>query len=386
MSGAPEPSLGADRQADAPRILCVHPNGELYGSDRVFLQAVRAFRERWPAARITILLPVEGALSRVLRESEPDVRVTSFNVLRRAKLGRTLGNMLRLPLDILAARREIARHDLTYISTIVVLDFILATRIAGRPAMIHLHELPVGPEAKVFRGLIQAAKARLICISGAVRDAFGWSRGRDMRVIWNGTGDLTRAVSPVPHDGTLRLLLIGRFNAWKGQPVLIDAIATLTPEERERLSVRIVGSVYEGQEHFETEIHDRIARLDLGGCVTVSPFVPDPAEHYDWADVVAVPSTKPEPFGLVAIEGMAAGRAVIAAGHGGLAEIVVDGETGALVTPGDPAALAAAIRAYLDAPDLVGRHGQAGRARFEREFRDDAFRRHIADAAEELLR
>lgn len=373
------------RDGRAPSILCVHPNGELYGSDRVFLQAVQAFRERWPDARITILLPVEGQLSAVLRESEADVRIASFNVLRRAKLGRTLGNMLRLPLDALKARGFMAKYDLTYISTVVVLDYILATRLSRRPAMVHLHELPVGPEAKVFRGLIAFSRARFLCISSAVREAFGGLAGRDARIIWNGTRDLSSGTAPVPHGDTLRLLLIGRFNAWKGQPVLIDAIAELTPEERARLSVRIVGSVYQGQEHFEAEIHARIARHGLGDCIAVSGFVPDPSEHYDWADLVVVPSTKPEPFGLVAIEGMAAGRGVIAAGHGGLAEIVVDGETGTTIAPGDPAALASAIRTYLAGPEQVTRHGAAARQRFEREFRDDAFRRHMADAAAELL-
>lgn len=368
-----------------PAILCVHPNGELYGSDRIFLQAVRAFRDRWPNARITILLPVEGALSAVLRESEPDVRIASFNVLRRAKLGRTLGNMLRLPGDMLKARAIMATYDLTYISTIVVLDYLLATRFTRRPAMVHLHELPVGPEARIFRGLIAFSRARFLCISNAVRDALGGLSRRDARIIWNGTGDLSRERSAVPHEDHLRLLLIGRFNAWKGQPVLLDALALLTPAERARLSVRIVGSVYEGQEHFETEIRNRIALHALGDCVEISGFVADPGNHYDWADLVVVPSTKPEPFGLVAIEGMAAGRGVIGAGHGGLAEIIVDGETGMLVAPGDPAALASAIRTYLTAPAQVQAHGEAGRARFEREFRDEAFRRHMADAAEELL-
>lgn len=371
--------------SSAPSILCIHPNGELYGSDRVFLQAVRAFRERWPDARITVMLPVEGALSAVLRESEPDVRIADFNVLRRAKLGQTLRNMLRLPGDMLRARRMTKRYDISYISTIVVLDYLLATRITPRPALIHLHELPVGPEAKIFRGLIAFSRARFLCISEAVRAAFGGLTGRDARIIWNGTGDVSQPTAPVPHGGPLRLLLIGRFNAWKGQPVLLDALALLDAEERRNLSVRIVGSVYEGQEHFATEIRNRITRHDLSDCVTLHDFIPDPSEHYDWADLVVVPSTKPEPFGLVAIEGMAAGRGVIGANHGGLAEIVVDGDTGLLVTPGDPAALASAIRRYLADPALVAAHGTAGRVRFEQEFRDDAFRRKLADAAATLL-
>ena len=367
-----------------PKILCVHPHSELYGSDRVFIRSVQAFRERWPDAHVTVLLRSEGPGAQALRETGADVQIAPINVLRRAKLGRTIANMARLPLDMIAAWRRMRGQDLVYISTVVVLDYILATRFSRTPAMIHLHELPAGREGQVFAGLLRWSKARFICISAAVRDAFPGMSGREMPVVWNGVAD--RPVAPPDRgDGKLHLLLIGRFNAWKGQPLLIDAVAALSPDERARLAVRIVGSVYQGQDHFATDIQERIARHGLADCITVSGFVPVPDAHYDWAHVVAVPSTKPEPFGLVAIESMAAGRAVIAAGHGGLAEIVVGDETGTLVMPGDVASLVAAIRRYLADPALAGQQGAAGRARFEAMFREDIYRRAIADQAAELM-
>jgi glycosyltransferase involved in cell wall biosynthesis len=79
-----------------------------------------------------------------------------------------------------------------------------------------------------------------------------------------------------------------------------------------------------------------------------------------------VPSITEETFGLAALEAMAAERPVVAADHGGLREIVADGETGVLVAPGDVAALRAALRRLHSDPRLRERMGRAGRERSKR--------------------
>jgi glycosyltransferase involved in cell wall biosynthesis len=81
--------------------------------------------------------------------------------------------------------------------------------------------------------------------------------------------------------------------------------------------------------------------------------------------VAVAPSVWPEPFGLVALEAMLSGRPVIASRIGGLSDTVVDGETGSLVPPGDPIALADALRRLLADRDLREQMGQAGRRRSE---------------------
>jgi glycosyltransferase involved in cell wall biosynthesis len=85
------------------------------------------------------------------------------------------------------------------------------------------------------------------------------------------------------------------------------------------------------------------------------------------ADLVVLPA-KAEPFGLVLLEAMALGKAVIATDAGGPRDIVVDGETGRLVAPSDSAALAAAMHELLADPDRCRAMGDAGRRRFERQF------------------
>ena len=85
------------------------------------------------------------------------------------------------------------------------------------------------------------------------------------------------------------------------------------------------------------------------------------------AAVVVAPSVWPETFGLVVVEAMASGVPVVAAAHGAFVELVADGETGLLHSPGDPASLASCMAAALD-PALGRRLGAAGRRRYEEAF------------------
>lgn len=88
-------------------------------------------------------------------------------------------------------------------------------------------------------------------------------------------------------------------------------------------------------------------------------------EAWRRCSLAVAPSVWPEPFGLVALEAMISGRPVIASEIGGLSDTVVDGETGLLVTPGDPGALASALRRLLADRNLREQMGQAGRLRSE---------------------
>jgi glycosyltransferase involved in cell wall biosynthesis len=121
----------------------------------------------------------------------------------------------------------------------------------------------------------------------------------------------------------------------------------------------VAGDAWPGQEHHEAALRRLASDLGIADRVRFVGFVADPRPLYAGADVVVVPSTRPDPLPNAALEAAAAGCCVVASRHGGLPEIVRDGETGVLVAPGDPGALAAALRRLAADPALGPRLGAA---------------------------
>jgi glycosyltransferase involved in cell wall biosynthesis len=140
-------------------------------------------------------------------------------------------------------------------------------------------------------------------------------------------------------DAAPVIMLPGRLTRWKGHEVLIEALARMG-----RNDVRcIMVGADQGHDRYRKDIDDHIARTGVGRFVQIVGECRDMPAAYMLADVVVSASTDPEAFGRVAAEAQAMGRPVVATDHGGARETVVPGETGWLVTPGDPDALASAI-------------------------------------------
>lgn len=145
-------------------------------------------------------------------------------------------------------------------------------------------------------------------------------------------------------DGLPVVMLPGRLTRWKGQHVLIEAMARLG---RHDLRCVLVGG---GNDGYRRELLETIKRRNVDSLVQIVDECRDMAAAYKLADVVVSASTRPEGFGRVMAEAQAMGRPVVATDHGGAREILRDDETGWLVPPGDAAALAAAIASALDLP------------------------------------
>ncbi|MBB5689982.1 glycosyltransferase involved in cell wall biosynthesis [Roseomonas alkaliterrae] len=153
-----------------------------------------------------------------------------------------------------------------------------------------------------------------------------------------------RAAWAVP-EGRPVVMLPGRVTRWKGQGVLVEAMARLPGDALALL----VGDA-EARPAFRDELVARIAALGLGGRVRLVGHARDMPAALLLADVVVHASTDAEAFGRTVIEAQAMGRCVIASDLGGPTETVQDGVTGWRVPPGDAAALAAAIGRVLAMP------------------------------------
>jgi glycosyltransferase involved in cell wall biosynthesis len=156
--------------------------------------------------------------------------------------------------------------------------------------------------------------------------------------------------------------MVGRLSPWKGQADFIRAMRLVRARFPDVYMVLVGGPIF-GDDSYESALHE--LAQDCG----MAPWSRFIGQRDDLPDVLAALdilvhcSTEPEPFGRVVIEGMAAGLPVAAYGHGALPEIVVPGETGLLVPPGDIEALAQAVRDLIANSAARASYGLAGRQR-----------------------
>lgn len=183
-------------------------------------------------------------------------------------------------------------------------------------------------------------------------------------------------------DGVPVIMLPGRLTRWKGQTVLIEAVARLG---RDDIRCLLVGSD-QGRTGYRRELEGLVAKHGLEGVVHLVGDCNDMPAALMLADAVVSASTDPEAFGRVMIEAQAMGRPVVAADHGASRELVVPGESGWLVPPADPEALADALRSALEL-DSAAREAWARRAitRVQSEFTKQKMCAATLDVYRELL-
>jgi glycosyltransferase involved in cell wall biosynthesis len=372
-------TVGAFRITAAPgietvRIACIHQGYELYGSDRCFVESVAAIRKAFPQAEIEVVLPRAGPIVALLEDMVDRIAIEPIWVLRRSSLPRLIMlGAVQLPIALARAVRRLRRSDLVYVNTSVIIDYQLAARFFPGKVLLHIHELPTGASSLILRGLAAWSAAEIIFNSRATKKAFAPIGAESGHVIYNGLSGPPGPETTTNYDGLrpLRVLMLGRVNWWKGQELLLEAIASLPEGVRARLTVRIVGSAFENPQR-EKALSELVGALGLDQHVSVEPFVADPSSLYRWADVVAVPSKLHESLGRVAIEAMAYGRPAVVSAIGGLTEVIADGRTGWFVPPGDSDALAARLRAIVEQPQAWRGFGAAARLRFEALFSEAA--------------
>ncbi|AWK86378.1 glycosyltransferase family 4 protein [Azospirillum thermophilum] len=162
----------------------------------------------------------------------------------------------------------------------------------------------------------------------------------------------------LPDDRAV-ILLPGRLTRWKGQTVLIDALAELG---RKDVLALLVGSD-QGRSGYRQELVERVRRAGLDGVVRMTDHCSDMAAAYLLSDVVVSASQEPEAFGRVIVEAQAMGKPVIVSAIGAYQETVIPGETAWVVPPADAKALAKALDEALsltpEQRDAIGARARA---------------------------
>jgi len=167
-------------------------------------------------------------------------------------------------------------------------------------------------------------------------------------------------------DDVVLAVAIGRLEERKGHRVLIDAVAERDDGSLDDLLVLVAG---EGPQ--DSFLRERVRRLGLEERIRFIGPVSDAWDLLRAADIVVLPSVSHEDFPIVVLEAMCAGKPVVASVVAGTPEQVVDGVTGLLVPPGDPARLASALVALASDPARRRRMGDVAKERYDQRFTPD---------------
>jgi glycosyltransferase involved in cell wall biosynthesis len=270
----------------------------------------------------------------------------------------------------------------------------LAARLAGRPLVWHLRDriapdyLPsaavhiVQMASKVLPQFVIAnSQATLNTIASGPESNAGIYRR--CRVIHDGCVQSARLVD-TSVGRTPTVGMIGRISPWKGQHVFIKAAAIVSKECPET-QFKIIGAPLFSETDYEAELHRLAANLNLKHNLTFTGFVSDVASAIAQLHIVVHASIIAEPFGQVVIEGMAAGKPVIATRAGGIPEIVTHNETGLLVPVEDERALADAMIELLRDPSRAKSMGEKGRETVREFFTMERHARAVEQVYEDVL-
>ena len=255
--------------------------------------------------------------------------------------------------------------------------WMVAARLCRLPCVTH--ERGINPRYTLTARSLGRGLAAVICISTAVRDNFAAVGVRALRLVTipNGLDPNEMAVTKSPAailgqefalaSATPVVGIVGNIRRWKGQHVVIRAMGLLQATVPGAVCL-IIGPYSEDERDYRDEIVRLIAELKLEGRVIVTGYRPNVADYVNAVQVLVHASVSPEPFGRVLLEGMALAKPIAASRGGAVPEIVDDGVTGLLFTPGNSVELAQALSTLLRDADLRATLGRAGYQRLVRQF------------------
>lgn len=382
-------------------ILVIHQSAELYGSDKTILLFLSHLDKT--KYRPVMVLPFEGPLKVELEKNGIEVVIAPVLKLYR-KMFTPAGLVgfakeYKKGMQILDDLHQKYQFDLVYSHTLAALIGIFFSKRRNVKHLWHVQEIIARPKPvnAIFKKLL-TWKRNDVAVYDSIQTMKFWADdipalSKKSHAIWNGLDH--DSIPAITHtevaairrdffkadEQTIVIGLVGRINSWKGQPLLVDAYAKIAAEFPQTRLV-FLGSPPPNQDFFLDDLNAQISRLELQSRIEIIPFQQNIWPFWKSIDIAVVPSTEPEPFGMVAIEAMSMEKPVVAANHGGLTEIVLPGETGFLFEPGNPEALASALRQLINDETMRKTMGEKGKHRAEAVFSE---KNHV-DQFEKLFR
>lgn len=350
---------GRDRRT----VLIANPGADLYGSDRMAIETVRALIAH--GRRVVVTVPEQGPLVPLLREAGAEVIECRTPIIRKGLLSprgllALIGTTVMSIVPSLRVLRR-SRAGTVIVNTITPPLWLPLSRLSGRYTVCHVHEGEASVPGVLRRALyLPLLFTNRILINSAfsnrvLGEAAPWLTART-RIVANAVAGPGEVVPPrASLDGSVRLLYLGRLSQRKGPHVAIESLRLLRDRGlRARLS--LLGAAFPGNEAYVDELHRLVDDYSLTESVDFLGFRSSVWPHLAAADIALIPSTVDEPFGNTAVEAALAARPAVVSEVGGLPEACAHSTSSVLVPPGDADAIAVAVASITaDWPGFIAR-------------------------------
>jgi len=300
----------------------------------------------------------DGSFKDLLEKNQIPVQVLTnkaIQVKKESSLTQGLASITQLAPLITKVVKIARNYDLIYANTQKALVVgAIASFFSRRLLVFHLHDI-LSPEhfsqtnrriavycanrASLVIANSQASKKAFIEAGGKADKVEIVYNGFDPKTYINKESEIKQIRQQLELDDKFIVGHFSRLAPWKGQHILIEALAKCPPE----VAVILVGDALFGEQDYVKQLHQQIDALQLQNRVKFLGFRHDIPLLMAACNLVAHTSTSPEPFGRVIVEAMLSGTPVVAAASGGAVELVEPGINGFLTTPGNPQELTEVI-------------------------------------------
>ncbi len=313
------------------------------------------------------LLRLRGELAAVPRVGRGIAALAK--IIRREAVHLVYSNTVRASIYAAPAAKLTRRAHLWHVHDILTPGAYARVMSAFSNAVICVSEAAMAP-------LLRGRKKTHVIPNGVRISAFAADRGEEasrLRTMWG-----------VPDDAVL-IGQVARLAPWKGQRDVIAAADLLLQEHPDVYVAIVGGDIFADSATYAAGLRETVQTTGLSHRVLFTGHMTDVAAVLTALDVVVLASDR-EPFGRVLIEAGAAGRPVVSYASGGVPEIVIDGQTGILVPPGNRSALAAALARLVNDHALRCTLGANAREHVARHFEISAITRHTEAVMLEAMR
>ncbi|MBE9215474.1 glycosyltransferase family 4 protein [Plectonema cf. radiosum LEGE 06105] len=376
------------------KILFLDQSGKPGGAELCLIDIAKPYQNN-----CLVGLFADGSFKDLLEKNQIPVQVLTnqkIQVKKESSLTQGLASITQLAPLITKVVKIARNYDLIYANTQKALVVgAIASFLAHRPLVFHLHDI-LSPEhfSQTNRRIAVTLANRaslVIANSQASKKAFIEAGGKAelVKIVYNGF-DPQNYLNQESQIKQLRQKLeiddkfvVGHFSRlapWKGQHILIEALAKCPP----KVAVILVGDALFGEQDYVKQLHQQIDELQLQNRVKFLGFRHDIPQLMAACDLVAHTSTAPEPFGRVIVEAMLSGTPVVAAASGGAVELVESGINGFLTTPGNPQELTEVINKSIQDKEKTAAIAETARNTASQRFNVANINQQIAQLLQKL--